>query len=855
MLGRTARLPFDHLVAELAAFPLGSEAALTNPVTVLDPGMSDAATKKLWRAAERVLLGAAPGLSLDELTALRDETWFGGDAIGCRTLERHLQRAAEWPLQAFRNARRGGPLTDSPEAADARRRWMWLTLALPADLLTVLSGRHPFAGPGPLCPPVRELLSRSFAETHLHVGAAIGFGEVWSLIVNRMAHADLAGRSLGAPGAVLDEGGSIPGWLARASVARYLLGSYVASGHPGPFERFLSDPGVVRRARRSTGAANWSLILKSLHELSTGAVPPGRTGDVALPGAYGALVRAPRPERLREIEEIRRLDPLEPLFGSHDESSTEQRYVVALCRHLRNTEDPLASRLFWQTVRVRTVLYRHLTQRPLTPGLPYFIRFYKRMSAVRGELPPLLQVSSAGVTSGRVEGLRSLEVRTSPATGPGELLSWVDAARKEAKKSAGAEVGLVLHFLKDRAGAHGAGFPRAHAAGTNADPSREVNPTGYRYARYFAGQRQAALILGDFLHRLPDCQQTVRGLDICADELAVPTWVLAPLVRHVRAAAGAGAEFVRRCWGDVLRPLRITAHAGEDFAHLLTGLRHVYEAMQLLDMGEGDRIGHGMALGVDPEAWARRAGRVAMPLEDRVWDLTWEWSWWARRGAGADGARLAYLAGEIERLSRRWFGAPVTALDMEQLMAGLSDEDLLKAAGFPSGPAAWASDRQLVLMRRFLTDVPSFRRGRRTEWVEPVAEVDALMRIGTSLRSELARNGLAVEVNPTSNLLVGDMGDLSAHPLWRLAPPRPRPDLPPLTVTVGSDDPLVFNCRLPGEYQLLYDSLVLAGLTDMEAMHWLDQVRNNGLNRRFTVRECVVRRPWSDPDRPPRFLL
>jgi adenosine deaminase len=119
--------------------------------------------------------------------------------------------------------------------------------------------------------------------------------------------------------------------------------------------------------------------------------------------------------------------------------------------------------------------------------------------------------------------------------------------------------------------------------------------------------------------------------------------------------------------------------------------------------------------------------------------------------------------------------------------------------------------------------------------VDPSGEVDAITQIGVSLREEVARRGLAIEINPTSNLLIGDLSDLENHPLWRLAPPRPRPDLPPLAITVGSDDPLVFNCRLPGEYQLLFDALLLAGLTDLEAMAWLDRVRRNGLERRFTV--------------------
>lgn len=47
-------------------------------------------------------------------------------------------------------------------------------------------------------------------------------------------------------------------------------------------------------------------------------------------------------------------------------------------------------------------------------------------------------------------------------------------------------------------------------------------------------------------------------------------------------------------------------------------------------------------------------------------------------------------------------------------------------------------------------------------------------------------------------------------------------------VTIGSDDPLVFNSSLPMEYQLLFDTLVLAGLTDAEALEWLDKARQTG---------------------------
>jgi len=238
---------------------------------------------------------------------------------------------------------------------------------------------------------------------------------------------------------------------------------------------------------------------------------------------------------------------------------------------------------------------------------------------------------------------------------------------------------------------------------------------------------------------------------------------------------------------------------------------------------------------------------VAMPLEDRVFDLSWEWAWWTRRGRGGDAARIAYLVREIGGLTEKWFETPLTPAAVERLAADLSDTRQLSAVGFPDRTSVQRPSKhapQQVLLR-YLTDQAVFRAGRRTTWVDPTGEVDALERIGTSLREEIGRRGLAIEINPTSNLLIGDLGDLESHPLWRISPPHARSPLPRLAVTVGSDDPLVFNSSLPMEYQLLYDALVLAGLTDSDALEWLDSVRRAGLERRFTTRNVPFDDIWS----------
>jgi hypothetical protein len=857
---RTAYLPFDHLAAELAAFPLASESALANPLTHLDPAMTPATTR-LWRAAERELLGTAPGVSLDDLVALRDATWFAEDGAAASSLQAFLRRVALRHLDYLgagvgprRPPALDGPIAGRPAHAQARQSWLWLTFALPDDLLLAMAARDGWVPrPDLLTPAVRDLLGRGFAETHLHVGASLDFRCVWSLLQARLASPGLPMEALAAPGAALHEGLDLPAWLLRCAIARMVLAGFLSSGTDRGLVAYIHGPLLCGRVIKEAGVATFSLVLLAVTDLLSGSLSAGAS-HAMLQDAYAALTGMRVGATAKDIATAWALDPVGPLLGP-GAGSPEQRLVIRACAYLDARErsggrDTLAAQLFWQTVRVRTILYRYITQRPLTPGLPWFIRFYARLVRARGDVRASLLLEAAALRSGLPEGLSSLEMRTRPDPDMEELLAWVRSA-DDRSGTGPAEVGFVFHFVKERRGEAAPGVPRVNGGGTTADPS--VNAGEYRYGDFFAAQRTAAMTLARLLHRWPRTLHTVRGMDIASDELAVPAWIFRPLVTYVRQAAMSGARWLSGRDGDQPLPLRTTVHVGEDFSHLLTGLRHVDEAVEVLDLREGDRIGHGLALGIDPARWAGRVGRVAMPLEDRALDLAWEWSWWTLRGRGADAGRLAYIVREVARLTDHWFGEALDPFQLEQLGTDLADVGRLRAAGFPDGrpraARAARGDRETRLLG-YLTDREVFRRGRRIIWVDPAGEVDAMERIGSSLRAEIGRRGLAVEINPTSNLLIGDLGDLTGHPLWRLNSPLPDDPGPRLAVTVGSDDPLIFNSMLPMEYQILFDALIIAGLSDSDALRWLDGVRRTGLERRFTTPAVAVNQRWQDLENP-----
>lgn len=79
----------------------------------------------------------------------------------------------------------------------------------------------------------------------------------------------------------------------------------------------------------------------------------------------------------------------------------------------------------------------------------------------------------------------------------------------------------------------------------------------------------------------------------------------------------------------------------------------------------------------------------------------------------------------------------------------------------------------------------------------------------------LCQRGTRLNITPTSNLKLGRVSCMSAHPIGLLFGAG-------VTVTLGSDDCLIFDSDVSGEYLKLYQSGVLTASQ-------LQQIRHNGL--------------------------
>lgn len=885
---RTILISLDHLVAEMAAFPFVATDALKAQVHELSPALKGK-TRDLWRQAERYFVGHFPHTSLDELIALRNWTWFGDADQREIPLGEYLRQIAG----KFFVSRGAFAEPKLPEGADdseslepaARRAWRWLTFAMPGDLLLAGLGRD---GAGParvnlICPPLQTLLEgEGYAETHLHFGIALNFPTAWASAVNVVGRPPGSGPSmthdaLHSPGAEYEEGDELGSWLVRAAIVRYILAAFLARHRSRDALRDYLDatlPGILAAALWTDSQVDsLKVAIRDLQKGKLNFVHGGATAAkqsfAILQSVYNALARVSTRTLPRSLNDVQSLDPLCDFFPNHPFAGPSVQLQL-LWRGLdyleQNPHDKEFAQLFWQVERVRGQVYRHCIQRPLTPGLMNFIRFYERKTAVTRLLSDNVAFESAGVIGGVGRGLRSLEVRTSPERDrdaqrkalrtlrsryrglkAGRSVTPASEGQPRGGDWANTECGIVLHFLKSRGKTINEGRPHAFDAQGLADPDAKENVCRYRWSNYFISRRKEALAIVNAVRQEPELLYFLRGLDVCRDEHGVPTWVVAPLFHLVRKEIEEISQERRLSHHLELPPLRTTVHVGEDFVHLATGLRYMDEAIEHLPLRAGDRVGHGLALGVEPQAWATKSMRLAMPREDRWLDLIWERGWHSQPRANFAPDRRAFVEDEIERLSRAIFQDQTpqatiadagTAGDARDLVRNLFDARKLTTLGYPNRMLQSQKDQSDPATRRlerYLADANVYRNCRTIEWVTTASEGDAIEELQRLLRKRYAEGGITIEVNPISNLLVGDLTDLKNHPLWRLAPGLGNDHGLTLRLCVGSDDPLPFATTLPEEYQFLYDALVLAGRSHAEARAWLEDIRKTGWESRFTI--------------------
>lgn len=151
------------------------------------------------------------------------------------------------------------------------------------------------------------------------------------------------------------------------------------------------------------------------------------------------------------------------------------------------------------------------------------------------------------------------------------------------------QLSIVIHFIKFE------------------EPKNYISPVSVEKFAYNKSNLrvQANTLLGSLIPALSnkDIADFFVGLDAAGYELYAPPEVFAPTFRMIRN---------RFACEKYNKKIGITFHAGEDFTHLLSGIRYIYEVYSFIDYQVGDRIGHANALGLNAKDWRIKLNNVLL---------------------------------------------------------------------------------------------------------------------------------------------------------------------------------------------------------------------------------------------------
>lgn len=360
-------------------------------------------------------------------------------------------------------------------------------------------------------------------------------------------------------------------------------------------------------------------------------------------------------------------------------------------------------------------------------------------------------------------------------------------------------------------------------------------------------QRQA-LSIAKALEMDPYLCTRIRGIDAAAAEIGCRPENFATEFRFLYKYTVPSSPL---SWHNARsRPkplLGMTYHVGEDFQTVEDGLRAIDEAVCFLNLERGSRLGHALAVGVDPELHYRwKSIHTLERKQDRLDNLVWlmfrsaEWS----VSIPSDlRVRMTYQA---ESLLHELYGhvkdeSVLELRDYYEAWKLRGDHpDIIRARQYGVEDVREHIDSQMMeqyhaskknhyfrsvdiasergntkiqiqLAYAYLYDRKTRIRGQKVEpAVIDLPYMKLIRDMQKQMLCQLNSRGIAIESNPSSNLLIGSIDRYDIHPVFQFNSdglPRNTPSERQMNVSINTDDQGVFATSLENEYALLANAM------------------------------------------------
>lgn len=344
----------------------------------------------------------------------------------------------------------------------------------------------------------------------------------------------------------------------------------------------------------------------------------------------------------------------------------------------------------------------------------------------------------------------------------------------------------------------------------------------------------------------------IRGIDAASSEIGCRPEIFAQAFRFLKASGFAA-----------------TFHVGEDFYDIADGLRAIEEAITFLGLEAGDRLGHVLALGIDPdEFYSERHNYIALPMQWMLDNVVWLYYTSRKYNVSMEPATEDFLHRTFRDLVRR-IGyedkngrekngglRKIEMIDYYQSMLLRGDAPKQVDSKINGGQwfvnSSWnyyqEQDSLTVrdirkwnpqakeLLSVYINDREVIKQGKKIKsFVVPIGYRKLIRDIQEIMMKIVAKKQLGIECCPSSNYKIGYIKRYDRHPIFRFMPVKTESTHYHLAVTVNTDDLGVFSTSLPNEYSLL--ALALMKMKDsegnllysnQEVYDWVERIVKNG---------------------------
>ncbi|WBW99000.1 hypothetical protein [Oceanirhabdus sp. W0125-5] len=537
------------------------------------------------------------------------------------------------------------------------------------------------------------------------------------------------------------------------------------------------------------------------------------------------------------------------------------KYIMA------EPKDVFFSRIFSKYIIIKNEVFQLKVQGNLIKGLKYFSDYYDR--STNNVMDRKEHIGLILHNQIKNNHLKKLELRCTVKGNPQNIYSlrnntkdflrdffevYLEILKDMENQSEDMHeplIGLVFHFIKSRDPFI---YEKCWLNYKNSDENYFLN-----FKEHQCCYENQIEVINELREKIVNLDKYIIGIDSASIENNTDPWVFTSVYKKARMSSERIPINIKN--NKVINNLGFTFHAGEDFRHIITGIRRVDEVIEHFKFHAGDRIGHGIALGIYGEKWVENNRIIIIPRIEHLENMLWIW------GIHKDNDYLTemdmgYLERKIlecaEKIYIRMEGITVYNLwkayrkkfNGEKIIEKFSEkveEQKLNDIFCPYAHENKTLSNLEYSYRRDMWDEDKLLLSHHCKCYlekmnEPIEievkkeEIPIIKNLQKIVLSKISQEGIVIETNPTSNIAIGQIDSILEHYIFNLNQRGLKKDIKKengIIVTINSDDPSVFNTNISSELSYIFYSLIEKGYAREDVLFWIDRIRENGIRTSF----------------------